>query len=261
VRRGLLIGLAACSAAPHPTSPPPQVVSNDAAGIDAAPPHAVDCGGTPATTAPLVVRVDHDGCFGRCSTYSIAVYGDGTIDYVGRAYVAELGRRVLHVDAARAAELAHRFAAIGFSTLPDFDQPGFTDGPTGSVRVGTALVHISEGDPRIPPALTELEDAIDALVGLAPGRAYGDRACKMQETLYDGRIVAANVDGATVRLVVSVGEAQGITPAWHAQLLGPGTNQLLATGKVTIVEVRPHMAIVTLAASDVPKSTNVRFWR
>jgi Domain of unknown function (DUF6438) len=209
----------------------------------------------------MVARVGHHGCDGKCPVYLVAVFRDGTIEYVGLAHVAAAGRRVTHVAAAVAEELAHGFAAIGFASLPDYNSPEYFGGPTTSVEVGTASVQLAYGDRRIPPELTALVDKIDALAGAERGSesAHG-KPCSTRATVLDARILQENIDGGVVRMVVAVGAKHGITPAWKAQLLAPGANQLLPGGELTITEINASVLVATMAGTAVPASTVVRFW-
>jgi hypothetical protein len=261
--RGLLIVLAACSAAAAPTphaAPPPAVAASDAGVADVA--AELACDGQPPTTAPLVASVWHPhGCDGKCPVYSVAVFRDGTIEYVGRAHVAVAGRRVTHVDAAVVEELEREFAAIGFASLPDYNSPRAFGGPTTIVQVGTASVQLAFGDLRIPPELTALVDKIDALAGAEQGSesARGE-PCSTPATVVHGHILQKSVDGGVVRMVVGVGAKHGITPAWKAQLFTPDRRQLLPGGELTITEIRDRVLVVTMAGTAVPASTLVRFW-
>jgi hypothetical protein len=261
--RGLLIVLAACSApAPPPprAAPPPAVAASDAAVADVA--VVSECDGQPPTTAPLVVRVWHPhGCDGKCPVYSVAVFRDGTIEYVGRAHVAVAGRRVTHVDPAVAEKLACGFAAIGFASLPDYDSPRAFGGPTTIVQVGTASVKLAFGDLRIPPELTALVDKIDELAGAKQGSESARiEPCSTPATVVYAHILQKSVDGGVVRMVVVAEPKHGITPAWKAQLLTPDRKQLLPGGELTITEIRDRVLIVTMAGTAVPASTMVRFW-
>ncbi len=235
------------------------MAAGDAAVADVAAEPA--CGGQPTTPAPLVARVGHHGCDGKCPVYSVAVFRDGTIEYVGLVHVAAAGRRVTHVDAAVAEGLARGFAAIGFASLPDYNSPESAGGPTTSVEVGTAFAQLTDGDRRIPPELTALVDKIDALAGAEQGSesAHGE-LCSTRATVVNARILQESVDGGVVRMVVGIGAKHGITTAWKAQLLAPDTNQLLPGGELTITEIRARVLVATMAGTLVPAATVVRFW-
>jgi len=253
VRRAIVLGLVACGAAPH-AAPPPRVTPSEAAVVDVA-----EQAACPPTTAPIVVRVAHFSCDGRCPNYSVAVYRDGTVDYYGRVDVAVAGRRVTHVDPAVVDELARGFEAIGFGSLPNYDQPMMFGGATAVIEIGNATVTVTGGDRRIPPQLTDLEDKIDVLADVARGReqARGDEECRVPPTVLRARIVAVSVDGGVVRMVVAAGEKDGITRAWKAQLLAMDTHEVLP-GELTIAEIHEREVVVTMPGTAAPPTTRVR---
>jgi hypothetical protein len=169
--RALPIVLAACSAAPVPVMPAPPPVP-DAAITPV-------CDDSPVPIAPLVVRVEHGACDGRCPVYSVALYRDGTIEYFGTVHVAAGGRRVKHIDAAAVEEIARGFAAIDLAKLPH-DPFTFSAGAwTGTVQVGAETAYLELSEPRgIPPALSALVDRLDALAGAAPGNESARKSCR-----------------------------------------------------------------------------------
>jgi hypothetical protein len=125
----------------------------------------VDCADTHDDDRVTLVGLYHDACFGRCPTYSLAVYADGTVEYDGKKWVPVLGEKTAHIDNARFRELARAVNASGFFCMAADYERGITDMPAVyvTVRKGDQRRQIKDYDDAAPEKLAEIERMLDAL--------------------------------------------------------------------------------------------------
>lgn len=124
---------------------------------------------SPIGHEPLVT-FERTPCFGRCPTYSVALFEDGTVIYLGLANVNQLGIRVLEVEPDTIARIVQAAEGYGYFEWADaYDGFFITDQATiiTSIRNETQHKRITRytGDPTAPVGLMWVENSIDALLG------------------------------------------------------------------------------------------------
>jgi len=132
----------------------------------------------PAAVAPMSVAIDADtritlarsACFGSCPVYSLTIAGDGTVAYVGEAFVKVMGPASGQMSLSDVQALADQMLHADYFNLsvPVTCPAGIaTDasGATTSLTLGerTHTVQDYHGNACAPAVLGELENAIDAL--------------------------------------------------------------------------------------------------
>ena len=162
-RRGILLlaAVAACS----PRTPAP-------AG-EPAPSEAV----SPADREGALVTLERTPCFGSCPVYQVSIAGDGTVEFVGRRFVARLGSVSDRTAPERVDTLLQALVAGGYFGFADRYVPDAppacgayaTDAPTviTSVTAGgrTKTIRHDYGCSAAPAELTRLERLIDETAG------------------------------------------------------------------------------------------------
>ena len=135
---------------------------------------------TPAPDADDRIEMTRGPCFGTCPMYTVAVYGDGRIRFVGERWVDATGERTTTIDPAAAAALFAYADSIGFFRMPRDITPAneaacggaWTDMPSADVSVTwedrSHTVHHYHGCPKAPEALMRLEARIDQVAGVSP---------------------------------------------------------------------------------------------
>jgi hypothetical protein len=124
----------------------------------------------PPTAAPrrLVASIERGPCYGRCPVYTVRVFADGAVEFEGRQHVGTVGVATGKLSAAELVQLAAAFESRRFESLKaEYADPRTTDLPWVTVSNGRKTVRHYTGDESAPKALTELEAAIDRLVGTA----------------------------------------------------------------------------------------------
>src|ERR1700680_4731414 len=116
------------------------------------------------------IQLSRSGCYGTCPSYSVVIYGDGTIDFHGRRYVAIPGDFQAHIAPEAAARLLERFRAADFFDLKDKYVAGVTDNPTYCLElvIGAKKKTITDYVGTwvgMPALINELEDAVDETAG------------------------------------------------------------------------------------------------
>lgn len=155
----------------------------------------------PAQLDPVRVRIAlrRTACYGTCPSYWVEVRGDGRVTYQGSGYVVVEGAHHWKIDRTAAARLVERFRRANYFKLDGYYTVDVTDIPTYVTRVGVgqqrkfvlnyggnmpegppALTETPETPPagtepdgvapptmpRMPPVVTELEDAVDEVSGV-----------------------------------------------------------------------------------------------
>jgi len=89
----------------------------------------------PSPPAPVDLRIslERTACFGRCATYNVTIYGDGSVHWHGIANVRELGERKATIPRARLDALA---AAVDRSRFFELDERGQPSIEESCTRVG-----------------------------------------------------------------------------------------------------------------------------
>lgn len=146
--------LPACAAAP------PVVVGRHAAELEL------------ADQPEALIQMRRQGCLREpCPIYAVSIFSDGSVIYEGRANVAVIGRKRLHVTAADLSALINAIDAMDFldsaddcCVCPDtaVERLVTVDYRPGAV---TKTVRHDQLCPRAPPALSALEQQIDRSTG------------------------------------------------------------------------------------------------
>jgi hypothetical protein len=114
------------------------------------------------------MTLERSACHGQCAEYRLAFYEDGQVVYDGLANVSKAGRWYAHVPRETVERLVGEFRRIGYDSLSAKYPPGINQSPvaTTSLRAGDKLKSVTheEGSPFPPPALSVLEDRLDASV-------------------------------------------------------------------------------------------------
>ena len=111
-------------------------------------------------------------CCGPCPAYEVTVWETGEVAYLGEAYVHSAGAHRWRISERRLQRLAEAFERARYSRLEDsYTSREFTDAPGCVTSIeyedgSSKTVDHYHGDPSAPPALTELEDEIDHIVGI-----------------------------------------------------------------------------------------------
>jgi hypothetical protein len=111
-------------------------------------------------------------CFGACPSYVVEITGDGTVNYCGRNFVKEIGKRKGKIDKTEVKTLFKKFKMAEFESLNDNYKARVTDLPSYDLRLtydGTAKTVHDYGGAMIdmPPVVTELQNAVDAAANTA----------------------------------------------------------------------------------------------
>jgi hypothetical protein len=122
---------------------------------------------TPAS-APheLLASLERTACYGRCPAYVVSVYADGVVEFDGRQFTATQGLAKATLTADELAAVRRALDASGFASFKAaYADTRTSDLPWATVQVGRKSVRHYTGDESAPPALTELERALDVLLG------------------------------------------------------------------------------------------------
>jgi hypothetical protein len=122
----------------------------------------------PATTpAPhtLVASIQRGPCFGRCPVYEARLHADGVVEWNGVRGVLVQGQARAVLPPARVAEVRAALARARLGELKaSYDGP-VADAPWVEVGDGKRTVRRTTTEDQAPPALVELELALDRLLG------------------------------------------------------------------------------------------------
>jgi hypothetical protein len=121
----------------------------------------------------VTIHFERKGCYGTCPAYTIAIHGDGLVQYVGKAHVRVTGAQESHLDPPALRTLLAAFATAGFSSLPsEYSQQQCKHFCTDMATVVTQLdvkgtahtVNHYYGCGGVPKELFALESQIDKAV-------------------------------------------------------------------------------------------------
>ncbi len=119
----------------------------------------------------LRIRLIRTHCFGFCPDYSVEILGDGSVIYEGHSSVKIKGEQRGRVSISSVRQLANLFVSAGFFSLGLVYGECGGDAPTAITMIEWPGVNKSVTDcvyplveEPIPPALVELESAIDITV-------------------------------------------------------------------------------------------------
>ncbi|MGB8509344.1 MAG: DUF6438 domain-containing protein [Pyrinomonadaceae bacterium] len=125
----------------------------------------------------VIIKLERTECFGACPVYSITIHGDGVVDYDGKKFVKETGKRSYKISRENVRELVEEFYKADYFSMEkeylsrknaDGTETQVTDLPATqtSITIGkkTKSVYNYFGG---PDALRELEHKIDQISGVA----------------------------------------------------------------------------------------------
>lgn len=147
-----ILAALACSRDPRPVSASPDARAEQAKGRASAaavlaeeqgvledPGHSEASATTGSTRSPAAetvdlasveISVERTTCRGWCPSYTLTIHGDGTVKYVGRNYVRELGEREDKISERTVRELLARFDAMHFLDLEGKYADNVKDAPS-----------------------------------------------------------------------------------------------------------------------------------
>ena len=167
---GVLAILAGCDAGAKPAPPPPHpIVATVSPPTVALPQHV------------LLASLDRGPCYGTCPVYTVTVYRDGQVEYVGTDYVKKKGKATGTITADQVAALDKLFTDDHYFTYKDsYEHVDMTD--TSSARTSylplgattPKVVAHYYGDTSAPESLTQLERGFDTIASTE--RWVGTRA-------------------------------------------------------------------------------------
>lgn len=118
-----------------------------------------------------VMTLERQACFGTCPVYSVAVFEDGSVVYLGINHVDAVGVRTATVDPERVEFLAMETALFGYFEWNDeYTEMKITDQAyaVSSLNYQDQWKRITryDGDANAPVGLVRFEDRIDRLVNV-----------------------------------------------------------------------------------------------
>ncbi len=143
------------------------------------------------------ITLKRGACFGICPVYSVKMKGDGTVAYHGERFVLVDGDHSFQVDPKRIACLVEQFRKADFWSLRPEYLANITDSPfysltvtiSGQTKVVVDYVGRAAG---MPPVVTRLEGAVDAVGGLRWAQGDADTLA----SLIQGGFVVGSRQGA-----------------------------------------------------------------
>lgn len=112
----------------------------------------------------VTITLERTVCFGACPDYSVTVFGNATVIYEGRNFVAVEGKHTAQIPHEDVEELVSEFYRAGFFSLNDRYEQQVTDLPSQTTTITidgmTKFVYRYGSEPK---RLAELEDKIDEI--------------------------------------------------------------------------------------------------
>lgn len=116
----------------------------------------------------LLLSLKRTPCFGRCPVYTVELFTDGRVHFVGDSNTKERGEREGTLSAEQMSKIAERFAASDFAKWKaDYMNHQVTDMPGAVVTWKGKTIRHYHGDESAPPELMTLETDLDVLLGTA----------------------------------------------------------------------------------------------
>jgi len=112
------------------------------------------------------IRLERDGCFGQCPSYTVEISGDGSVSYEGEGFTALEGVYRTRIPQDRVVGLIELFRTADFFSLHDRYIASITDSAEYSVsltiggQTKTVVDYIGQLD-GMPDSVLALEEAID----------------------------------------------------------------------------------------------------
>ena len=114
----------------------------------------------------VLITMERTPCFGMCPSYSLAIYGNGTVRYEGFAFVAVTGVRTDQISDEKIRELVQEFYKVDYFSLQDRYEDPSTDLPSTTTSIAVAGMRKSVYRYGFGPEdLIQLENKIDAIAG------------------------------------------------------------------------------------------------
>lgn len=119
------------------------------------------------STGVTEISIERTPCYGFCPTYTLRLFSDGSVEYLGQASVEYVGTRRGKLHEYFFARLARVALGIGFFDMQDRYTCAVTDNPTVYVAVTKdgrrKVIEHYAAEWNGPHALLLFEDAIDAV--------------------------------------------------------------------------------------------------
>jgi hypothetical protein len=119
----------------------------------------------------LLASLERTPCFGWCPVYKVTIFRDGLVEYEGKEYVKIQGRATGHLSAEQLDALDAQFLDSSFLGFDDSyvrsqtsDEPSAYTTYSFEGTLPKTVRHYLARDCPVPPALSDLEHAIDRLV-------------------------------------------------------------------------------------------------
>jgi Domain of unknown function (DUF6438) len=129
---------------------------------------------TAVSTTPLIndfsnitIGIERNMCLGACPVYSLEIFGNGTVVYIGERFVNVTGTQISNISKDKVKELVEEFYNIDYFSLNDtYDKIVKTDQPTvtTSINISGAFRSIFDNLGALAPeGLRTLENEIDEI--------------------------------------------------------------------------------------------------
>ena len=118
----------------------------------------------------MLASIERTACYGRCPIYTVSVYRDGKVEYVGKEYVKKKGKVASSITAAQVNAIDKLFTDAHYVKLANaYTSYDVTDNPSANTTyrpLGAATKKVAHyyGDSHAPDALTTLEEDFDKLL-------------------------------------------------------------------------------------------------
>lgn len=219
---------------------------------------------SPAPLDQVSITLQRTGCFGSCPSYQVEIRGDGTARYQGQSYVLLDGEHRDRVAPAAVQCLLDFLNKAGFWGLEGEYSMPVTDIPTyrltvtvGDVRK-TVIDYAGEGA-GMPHAVTQVEDAVDRLVGRRWSRGDGLTIARLTDEGFDFKSRA----GATLLATSAIWApedvsldvlSRGASPKGRSLPMGWNHGQSAVFGAAGAGKARLVSALIAAGAFAVPNA-------
>lgn len=122
----------------------------------------------PQSLDGVIISMERTVCFGTCPDYELTIYGNGTVVYEGRNFVAVTGMRTSTIPVQDVRGLVTEFYRINYFSLEDEYTAQVTDLPTTttSIKIDGRFKQVVDYY-GAPEALRQLEERIDKVANSA----------------------------------------------------------------------------------------------
>jgi Domain of unknown function (DUF6438) len=153
-----------------PEEPPPAMVASPTIPSEPATDHQVDQG-EPEPPRGARISLTRTSCLGACPDYTLTIRPDGRVVFVGRAFVATVGRASGRIDRGQVGQMLERLERLDFFQLEDcvdrVDVPQLiveVDDGTRAHRVAILAGCAGHGVADLVAAANDFEDAAGSRV-------------------------------------------------------------------------------------------------